>query len=68
MTMALISCPFKLLYNKKEIQDRKKSLYGGNCALMWNNSIISKPTIQTVQGRFIEKVALIWLDTILIII
>ena len=29
---------------------------------MWNNSIISKPTIQTVQGRFIEKVALIWLD------
>ena len=35
---------------------------------MWNNSIISKPTIQTVQGRFIEKVALIWLDTIVIII
>ena len=36
---------------------------------MWNNSIISKPTIQTVQRRFIEKVALIiWLDTMVIII
>ena len=35
---------------------------------MWNNSIISKPTIQTVRGRFIEKVAVIWLDTIVIII
>ena len=27
--MALISCPFEVMYNEKEIQDRKKSLLEG---------------------------------------